>query len=126
MKSIHIKKTYRTPELILDVDKGLIEINGKSVLENHAEFFAAFLKTLDEYVKSPNEKTIVNFNIDYLDSRSSKVFIQILKKIDTIFKNKKSIVLNWYLLDEDKDFEEMIKEYQAVLNVPINMIKTKA
>ena len=124
MTPINIKGTYRTPSIYINIDEGLFELKGRSVLENHADFFKIFFEKLNEYLQKPKEKTIFNFSFDYMDSRTSIIIGTILNKIKDASSKDLKFEINWEYIEEDVDMKENIEDYQHAINIPIN-IKTK-
>ena len=63
MEPIKIAGTEDTPTVILDKDKDIMEISGRSLPEDVASFYDPILNWLDEYAQDTNEKTIFNFSV---------------------------------------------------------------
>ena len=122
MESLNIQGSYRNPTLILDVENGIIEIKGRSILENHHKYFSTFIESVKQYLDNPQPNTIVNINLEYFDSRSSKVLIIFLKTLDKLYNTSNKVVVNWYYESDDADIEDMINDYQQFLNTKINPV----
>ena len=52
-QKIVIDKTNESPGFIIDWGTGIIEISGKSTLENPVNFFKKILKNLSDYFDNP-------------------------------------------------------------------------
>ncbi len=61
METIKIQGTEDTPRIILDAEKELLEISGRSLPEDVSAFYEPVLNWLNEYAENPNDKTIFNF-----------------------------------------------------------------
>ncbi len=111
MVKIDIKETEYTPSLLLDEDKGLIEIKGNSLPENTFEFYKEFIEALEEYFNNPQETTIVNMEIIYFNSSSSKLFFDFF---DILVENmdKTDLKVNWIYDEENESMEESGEEFQ--------------
>ncbi|MFW6224205.1 MAG: DUF1987 domain-containing protein, partial [Bacteroidota bacterium] len=81
MDVIKIKGTEDTPTIILDTEREIYEISGRSLPEDVAVFYDPVLNWLDEYAESPNEKTEFTFKLTYFNTASSKLLLDILLKL---------------------------------------------
>jgi hypothetical protein len=111
MENLHIEATKYTPKITLDADKGLIEIKGKSYPENTFEFYAPMMKWIEEYFEgNAQEKTIVNMEIIYFNSSSSKLFFDFFDLLDEA-KDEHEIVINWIYDEENESAEEAGEDF---------------
>ena len=101
MELLKIEETKYTPEIIMNPENGQISIKGKSYPENTFEFYEPVMKWLNSYFEEPQEKTIVNFEIVYFNSSSSKLFFDLFDLIDEN-SSKSDIQVNW-IYDEEND-----------------------
>lgn len=101
MELLKIEETKYTPEIIMNPENGEISIKGKSYPENTFEFYEPVMKWLNSYFEEPQEKTIVNFEIVYFNSSSSKLFFDLFDLIDEN-SSKSDIQVNW-IYDEEND-----------------------
>ncbi len=125
MESITIKGTPKTPAIELNVDSGLVEIKGRSIPENAIDFYSPVVEWLDKYADSPLEETVVNIQLEYFNTSSSKCILDVFKKLENIYKQNgyKGIVINWYYEEDDEDMLEAGEDYQSILKVPFEMIE---
>jgi hypothetical protein len=102
MNRIELKKTERTPLVILDRENGIIEVRGRSVMENAKMFYEPlFIEWLDDYLNSPAQITTVNLDFEYLNSGSSLWVFQLMKKLEILHKRDIKVIINWFFADED-------------------------
>ncbi|RLD62856.1 MAG: nuclear pore complex subunit [Bacteroidetes bacterium] len=123
MQNIFFQGNSSTPTVNFDVNKGLIEISGRSIPENALKFYTPLIQWIKEYQKKPKQKTTVNFNIEYFNTSSSKSILQILKVLEQMYEAGFDIVLNWFYKDDD--ILEIGEDYQMLIHLPFNMIKTE-
>ncbi len=123
MESIIIDGTKISPRINLNYEKGLIELEGRSLPEQAHDLYKPLIKWLEEYKTQPKELTTVIFNLEYINSSSNKYILQILKKIDELHKDGNKMDVTWFYDEEDDDLYETALEYNDVLSVDIN-IKT--
>jgi len=84
MEPLIIKATEDTPEVYFDPEKEVFEISNVSLPENAIEFYAPILNWLKQYKAAPNPKTVFDFNIEYLNTASSKQVFELIFLIDKI------------------------------------------
>jgi hypothetical protein len=123
MKKLKIHNTAKTPLINFDYENGLIELKGRSLIENTALFYERPIAWINEYVKNPAEKTVVNIALDYYNTSSQLWLFQIFMAIVDLFRLEKDIVVNWYYQDED--MFEAGADFSKLLDFPINMIESK-
>jgi len=102
---MHIESTKYTPEIILDTDKGILDIKGKSYPENTFEFYMPVMKSLKDYFKNPKEPTIVNIELIYFNSSSSKWLFDLFDFLEEQVKKGHKVIINW-IYDKDNDVAE--------------------
>jgi hypothetical protein len=78
---------------------------------------------LEEYAKGPLEKTIVNVQLEYFNTSSSKCILDVFKKLEAISKAKHDVVINWYYEEDDEDMLEAGEDYESIIRVPFKMIE---
>jgi hypothetical protein len=78
---------------------------------------------LEEYAKSPLEKTSVNVQLEYFNTSSSKCILDVFKKLEAIHKAKNEVVINWYYEEDDEDMLEAGEDYESIIRVPFKMIE---
>ena len=122
MESIVIDGTKISPKINFDFDKGLIELEGRSLPEQAHDLYKPLIKWVDEYKPTPKDETVVNLKLEYINSSSNKYILQILKKIDDLHKAGNKISVTWYYDEEDDDLYETAVEYNDVLSVEIKII----
>jgi hypothetical protein len=122
MEPIHIQETEDTPKITLDPDNNIFELSGRSLPEDVASFYDPILNWLDEYSEGPNDKTTVNFKLDYFNTASSKALLDILMKLEEIHENGNEVVIKWYYPEDDEDMQEAGEEYAEIVDLPFEQI----
>lgn len=124
MKELKISATKTSPEISLN-PQGFIRIKGRSIHENILEIFKPVEEWIGEYVINPADVTCVDISLEYFNSTTSKILIQILNKISHIQLKDKKFIINWYYEDGDDDVLERGEYFSSVLTVPFNFIPVK-
>ena len=114
MEIINLEGTEDTPKIILDKGNGIFEISGRSLPEDSAEFYAPILDWLDAYAKGPNPSTDFVFKLEYFNTASSKLILDILSKLEDI----SGIAVQWYFHEDDEDMEEAGEEFSELVDIP--------
>ena len=123
MDSITIEGTPKTPTISFHLEKGFLEIKGRSIPENSIEFYKPLVEWLEKYAGKPKNQTQVNIQLEYFNTSSSKCILDVFKKLEAIHKNGSEIIINWYYEEDDEDMLEAGEDYQAIINVPFKMIQ---
>ncbi len=123
MEKIQIEGSPKTPEINFDNEQGIVEIKGRSIPENSIEFYKPMIDWLEEYAAAPQGKTVVNIQLEYFNTSSSKCILDVLKKLEVISKNGNSVEVNWYYEEDDEDMLEAGEDYQSIIKIPFKMIE---
>lgn len=122
MQAIKIKGSDDTPNVILDKENGIFEISGRSLPEDVAAFYEPILDWLEEYTEDPLEKTVFNFKLEYFNTASSKLLLDVLLKLEDMYDDGKDILVRWHFPDDDEDMEEAGEEYADIVEVPFEQV----
>ncbi|WP_027003897.1 DUF1987 domain-containing protein [Hugenholtzia roseola] len=114
MQPLTIDGTEDTPKVVLDKERSLFEVSGRSLPEDAAEFYAPLLEWLAEYEKDPKPETPFMFKLEYFNTASSKLILDILSKLESI--EGTSVI--WYFHEDDEDMEEAGEEFSELVEIP--------
>ena len=123
MDPIIIEGTPKTPTVNFDATTGKIEIKGRSIPENSIEFYKPLVDWLEAYGASAQANTVVNIQLEYFNTSSSKCILDIFKKLENIAKAGSEVIINWYYEEDDEDMLEAGEDYQSIIKVPFKMIE---
>ncbi|MFN8256385.1 MAG: DUF1987 domain-containing protein [Bacteroidales bacterium] len=122
MQAIKIKGSDDTPNVILDKENGIFEISGRSLPEDVAAFYEPILDWLEAYAEDPLEKTVFNFKLEYFNTASSKLLLDVLLKLEDMYDDGKDVLVRWHYPDDDEDMEEAGEEYADIVEVPFEQV----
>jgi len=122
MSPLVIESGAETPEIVLDKKNNTFFFKGKSLPENPIIFYRPVLNWLDEYLIDPNPETKVNFMMVYFNTSSSKIILDIMKKLELIKKSGHKVVVNWRFREDDEDMLEAGEIYAERVGIPFNLI----
>ena len=122
MDSLIIEETKYTPSIKLDGKKGVISIVGKSYPENTFEFYEPVMKWLEDYFDgNAQDITLLNFEIIYFNSSSSKLFFDLFDLLEEM-RESNVININWIYdaenesaLEAGEDFKEDFEDLNFTL-----------
>jgi len=123
MAEYKVNKTFNTPEVILDTSEGTFKLEGRSIPEDPNEFFGEIIEKLEEYYKNPRQTTKVDLKLEYVNSGSSKILLEILRIIKTQFDNGHNCVINWYYEEDDESIQELGQHFKNTIQVPFNLVQ---
>ncbi len=107
-----IERSSFVPEIALDPEQGLIEFTGKSFPENTFEVYEPVINWLKEYFDgNAQDVTVVNVEIPYFNSSSSKVLYDIFSLLNDATIDGNNIEVNWIYDKEDDSTEEDGKDF---------------
>ncbi|MGB9746770.1 MAG: DUF1987 domain-containing protein [Bacteroidales bacterium] len=125
MEPLIITGTDEIPTVILDKEKNLFEISGQSIPEEAISFYSPVIDWFEEYSQNPNSKTILNLQLEYCNSSSSKAIVDILEILEEMNQKGNQVEVVWHYMEDDDDMLDMGKEFQEIINVPFTFIAIK-
>ena len=121
-----IEKTPKTPYVNFDASTGHLILKGKSIPENVISFYKPLSDWLEHYIQAPKEKTVFEIQLDYFNTSSAKVLLDLLKKTEQIqTQGKGEVVLNWLYDEDDEDMMEAGEDFKTSLRIKLNLISFK-
>ena len=118
MEVINIQGTDDTPNVILDKDNGTFEISGRSLPEDVNLFYQPIMDWIDAYSEEPSDSTNFNFKLEYFNTASSKIILDILLKFEEIVENGNDVKIIWHYHEEEEDMLEAGEEYADIVEIP--------
>ncbi len=114
MEPLIIKATERTPYINFDAEKGILEMEGRSIGTDMRAFFQPVFEWIDEYVASPRERTQLVCKLIYFNTSSSKVLFHIFKTFEKITVPN-LVEIQWHCEEDDEYMLECGEDFQRVL-----------
>jgi hypothetical protein len=117
MENLKLEATQYTPQISLDTS-GVISLIGKSYPENTFEFYAPVMEWMETYFDgNAAEKTVINMEIIYFNSSSSKLFFDFFDLLEDN-REKHQIEINWIYDEENESAQEagedFIEDFEAL------------
>jgi hypothetical protein len=114
MEIINNGGTEDTPKVVLDKGNSVFEISGRSLPEDAAEFYEPIIAWIEQYQKQANPTTNFMFKLEYFNTASSKLILDVLSALEAI----DGIKVIWYYHEDDEDMEEAGQEFSELVDVP--------
>ncbi|MCB0489011.1 MAG: DUF1987 domain-containing protein [Cyclobacteriaceae bacterium] len=117
MEILNIEGAEDTPKIILDKGNGIFEISGRSLPEDCAEFYKPVLEWIRSYSGDSNASTDFVFNLEYFNTASSKLILDILSALNDV----KGTTVFWHYQEDDEDMMEAGEEYRDLVEMPFEL-----
>ena len=114
MEILNLEGTADTPKIILDKENRIFEISGRSLPEDSAEFYRPVIEWINRYSQQPNAVTEFVFKLEYFNTSSSKLILDILSALEEI----EGMKIKWCYPEDDEDMEEAGKEFSELVEIP--------
>ncbi|MGZ3900964.1 MAG: DUF1987 domain-containing protein [Bacteroidia bacterium] len=123
MLMLDICGTEDTPVIKFDTDNNHFTITGRSLPEDVTEFYKPVFEWLREFSENATASTVFKFKLEYFNTASSKIILDILMKLEDIHSQKNDVVsVEWFYSESDDDMLEAGEEYKELVEVPFNLI----
>jgi hypothetical protein len=122
MESIKLEGTPKTPTVEFSANKGVLLLKGRSIPENSIEFYKPLINWIENYSASAPSKTVLNVQLEYFNTSSSKCLLDIFKRLERVGD---SATINWYYEEDDEDMLEAGEDYDAIIDIPFKMIEVE-
>lgn len=124
MSNLIIDSNNKTPSVEFGFTTGMLEIRGKSIPENSADFYQPLFDWLDNYSLSPAPETELKVCLEYFNTSSSKCLLDIFRRLEKINLSGKSVVkVLWYFEADDEDMMEAGEDYKSLVKIPFELNK---
>ena len=111
LETLEFEATKVTPYVHFDPTTGIMLIHGASMPENVTEFYGPIIDWLSSYAENPCETTVLKFNLAYFNTATSKIFMELIARIETIAEQGHKACIEWWLEPHDNDMREAGEDY---------------
>ncbi|MEC8604225.1 MAG: DUF1987 domain-containing protein [Bacteroidota bacterium] len=122
MEDLSLEGTAKTPTVDFK-SAGELLIKGRSIPENSIEFYKPLIEWISNYSENPKENTLVNIQLEYFNTSSSKCILDVFKKLESI--SDSSVSVKWYYEEDDEDMLEAGEDYEAIIDLSFEMIEVE-
>jgi hypothetical protein len=125
LERLKIEPGLDTPKVDFDPVTGHLHIEGKSFPPNVTEFYNPVVEWLQNYLQHPAAETILHLKLEYFNTASSKIIMDILYKLEEFYKQGGKVKVIWYYPEDDEDMQETGIEYSELLEIPFEIVSYK-
>jgi len=125
MQNLQIQKTFETPLINFDPNEGVLEIKGRSISDSIVRFYKPILEWIDQYSQTPHKKTVMKMSFLYYNSRTSRCILDILNKLDEMYKKGYDVKVEWCYDVGDESGMEDGEDFRDYVSMPIEIIEVK-
>ena len=122
MEDLSLEGTAKTPTVDFK-SAGELLIKGRSIPENSIDFYKPLIEWISNYSENPKENTLVNIQLEYFNTSSSKCILDVFKKLESI--SASSVSVKWYYEEDDEDMLEAGEDYEAIIDLSFEMIEVE-
>jgi len=122
MDNLKIVGDKYTLEIDFDVATGVLRMAGSSYPENAAEFFQPIYNWLGTYISEVGKSLCLNFELDYLNTSSTKCIMDVLEILEMYQKDDDFVEVNWYYPEDDEDILEIGEEIAEDIDLKVKFI----
>lgn len=123
--TLQITPTSATPRVHLDAVTGELELSGVSIPENVTTFYAPIIEWLREYIQMPAAQTRLKFSLDYFNTATSKVFMELITELEAMQDVESRCRIEWHCKADDIDMQEAGEDYAMITRIPFDFFKEK-
>jgi hypothetical protein len=117
--------TPKTPEVMLNGVSGILLFRGRSIPENSVDFFEPIYNWIDYYSINPNVQTTLQIRLEYFNTSSSKCFLDLFRRLEKLHNGSSKVKVEWFFEVDDEDMEEAGQDYQAIVDLPFELIEVE-
>ena len=125
MEGVFQEGNQKVPEVSFDPNTGIFLLKGSSIPENSGAIYEPIIDFLKEYKDNTKEKTVLNIELSYFNTSSSKWILNILRMLKEINSEGHTVEINWMYEAEDDEMLEAANDYESILRIPINKIEVQ-
>ena len=118
MDNIFIEQTPKTPKVDFNSQTGFLHLEGISIPENTVDFYRPLIYWINEYVITPLPETTLVLKLEYFNTSTSVVLLDIFKILSKINGAR----VDWYYESDDVEMEEVGKDYANMIDIPFKLI----
>lgn len=121
MKDLILAATEYTLKVEFETN-GKLYFGGISIPENIIHFNKTINDWIDEFIKTEPKNIEFTFDVEYLNTATTRVIMTILKKVK-VYCDASGAKLSFTWYHEDEDVLELGEEFSEVVDVKFNFIE---
>lgn len=123
MQKLSIERGKSTPGVEFNNDTGVFSIEGQSYPENALQFYTPVFAWLDDFLGGlDHEGALFEFNLQYMNTSSSKCLMDIIDRLDEAYSRGKRVAITWYYDQDNESLLECAEEFSEDVSVPFTIV----
>ena len=125
MEDLIIIATKHTPQIELIIAENKLSISGQSWPENAMITFQPLMDKLESYFAEPNKTLKIAINLDFINTCSTKMLINIFSQFQQWYEQDHKIELTWYYQTGDDDYKDNGEMLLEDASFPYTIVELK-
>ncbi len=121
LEPLRIEPTEDHPRVVLDAQKNVFELSGRSLPEDAASFYGPVVDWMKTYLENPNDQTIFAVKLEYFNSSSANRIMRIFILLEEAYHADTNIKIVWYYHKNDALLHDRGKEIQEIIDLPFEL-----
>lgn len=123
MEALIIESSQGTPEINFNSSTGVLRIKGRANANDITLFYKQIDIWLDEYLRDPKDVTVVELQLEYINSVFSKLLFTFFEKCKSVMQKGKQLNIKWCHQKDDEDSMDDAIKYSKIINLPIELVE---
>jgi hypothetical protein len=123
MEPLILEGKADSPQINFDKERNVFVISGNSYADDPVPYYIPVFDWIDKYKNNPNQTTIIQFKLNYINTASSKQIANLLKKLEET-SEKSNIVVQWYYQKDDEDMYDEGLAFKSMSKLKFEFIIT--
>ena len=107
-----------TPKILLSKSNNEFYIVGTSRPENPKDFYSHVFNWFDSYFENPNDETVFQVQLDYFNTSTSKVLLDLFELFEEKVEDSINIKVVWQYKTDDEEMMEAGEELLDLVEIP--------
>ena len=117
MEEYYIEATKSSPEISFDPDENTLTIKGESYPENSFSFYKPIFELIEKAIANNDEFKLI-IEVSYLNTSSTKSFMNLLDIAEEGYQKGKNISVEWYYKKDNEHSYELAMDFKEYLEMP--------
>lgn len=122
MENLILERTPETPEINFNAQTGTLKLFGRAYSNDISFFYKSLASWLEEYLKSPQDLTTIELQLDYYNSIFIKLLYYFIEQSKSVLQKNKKLEIKWYYQDGDDESSDDAMRISKIINYPIETI----
>jgi len=124
LETIIIEETIDAPAIVLDAERGLMNISGASYPNNALLVYNPIYKWVEQCATQKLDSLKCEFYYSYVNSASKKAIYELMLQMDRLLENSSTkVIVRWFYDKYDEDMLEIGKEFAEMVKLPFEFIE---